>query len=409
MARICMISLNYAPEPIGIGPYSQGWAEHLAGRGHEVRVICGVPYYPDWQLAAGFAQEFSDSCERGVQVKRVPHHLPARPNTIGRLRHYLSFASNVRKVIRRGTADFEPELVISIAPSLLAAPVAIGAARRAGAVTWLHIQDFEVEAAVATGLLPGPVARLAARFEASIISRFDRVSTISPKMVAKAEREKGAAAPVAELRNWAEPEVGGDAANGDAMRAKLDLPPGLIALYSGNLARKQGVGLILEAARAMQARPDLQFVVCGEGPAAGEIAAAAAHLPNLHLRPLQPRDRLPDLLAMADLHLLPQIAGAADLVLPSKLANMLASGRPVVATSDPGTSLAHEVEGCGLCTPAGDTESFARAIEALASDASMRRSLGREAAQRATERWSRQALLAKMADEIERAIAERGE
>ena len=54
------------------------------------------------------------------------------------------------------------------------------------------------------------------------------------------------------------------------------------------------------------------------------------------------------MLTMADLHLLPQIAEVADLVLPSKLSNILASGRPEVATSDSGTRLNAEVDGCGL-------------------------------------------------------------
>jgi len=102
---------------------------------------------------------------------------------------------------------------------------------------------------------------------------------------------------------------------------------------------------------------------------------------------------LPELLALADVHLLPQIAGAADLVLPSKLTNMLASGRAVVATAALGTGLADEVEGCGVVTPPGDALAFADAITRLIDDHTMRTRLGATARVRAEERWSRNAIL----------------
>ena len=41
--RVLIIGLNYAPEPVGIGPYTQGLAEALAGQGAAVEVIAGQP------------------------------------------------------------------------------------------------------------------------------------------------------------------------------------------------------------------------------------------------------------------------------------------------------------------------------------------------------------------------------
>ena len=63
------------------------------------------------------------------------------------------------------------------------------------------------------------------------------------------------------------------------------------------------------------------------------------------LLPLQPADRLNELLNLADIHLLPQRADAADLVMPSKLTGMMASGRAVLATASPGTQLATVIDG----------------------------------------------------------------
>jgi len=114
---------------------------------------------------------------------------------------------------------------------------------------------------------------------------------------------------------------------------------------------------------------------------------------NIQFRPLQPRERLGELLGVASLHLLPQIAGAADLLLPSKLTNMLASGRPIVATAAPGTGIAQEVAGCGLVVPSGDALGLACAIERLVDDRALRAAMGVRARERAEERWSRTRIL----------------
>jgi colanic acid biosynthesis glycosyl transferase WcaI len=123
-----------------------------------------------------------------------------------------------------------------------------------------------------------------------------------------------------------------------------------VAIYSGNIANKQGIEIVVEAARLLRHRKDLMFVVCGNGPNRARLIESSADLDNIQFHDLQPRERLSDLLGMASVHLLPQIAGAADLVLPSKLTNMLASGRAIAATAEPGTGLAAEVDGCGLIT-----------------------------------------------------------
>jgi colanic acid biosynthesis glycosyl transferase WcaI len=90
---------------------------------------------------------------------------------------------------------------------------------------------------------------------------------------------------------------------------------------------------------------------------------------------------------------MPQLATAADLLLPSKLTNMLASGRPVVATAASGTGLAHEVEGCGLVTPPGDAAAFAAAIERVLDNPEEARGFGRVARARAEDRWAKQPIL----------------
>ena len=405
--NLLLISLNYTPEPVGIGPYSAGLAEALAARGHGVAVIAGKPYYPQWQVYPRYRDGlWRTAQENGVTVTRCPHYVPAQPGGLKRILHLASFAltalPQALRMALRGQAE-RPQVVMVIAPALLSVLTAWVAARLAGAALWIHVQDFEVEAALATGLLdPAALpARLARWLEGWVLRRGDRVSTISPQMCAKL-RDKGVEpARVLEVRNWADARFAPDQGGAQAIRAAWALQDRVVALYSGNIARKQGIEILIEAAQLLQDRHDIGFVICGEGPNRAELERLAAGLNNVQLHDLQPAEKMGAMLTMADLHLLPQIAGAADLVLPSKLTNMLASARPVVATADPGTGLYDEVNGCGSLTPPGDAQALARAIAALADDPSRRASYGAQARQRAEQRWMKDAII----DRVEAAIA----
>ncbi len=401
--RILLLSLNYSPEPTGIGLYSGGLAESLVRSGHEVQVVCANPHYPQWRLFDGYrALAWSTSVEKGVRVTRCPVYVPGRPGGATRIAHYITFLASAAVPMWRRARGFRPDAVVCVAPSLISAPLALMAARAAGAKSWLHVQDFEVEAAFATSHMKaeGALARAARTFEAKMIAAFDRVSSISREMCAKLVEKGRVPGTVYELRNWAEldhirPQPG------SAYRAEWGITTPHVALYSGSIARKQGIETIIDVARLMQGRKDLTFVVCGNGPTRADLEARAAGLDNIRFLDLQPMERLGELLALASVHLLPQRADAADLVLPSKLANMLASGRPVVAGVHPGRGLAREVEGAGLICAPEDAQAMAEAIARVLDDGEFHAACSEEALNRASDSWSREAIIGGFSREIE--------
>jgi colanic acid biosynthesis glycosyl transferase WcaI len=173
-----------------------------------------------------------------------------------------------------------------------------------------------------------------------------------------------------------------------------------VVLYSGNMAEKQGLDIVVEAARLLRERHHITFILCGEGPARAWLERLSAGLPNIRFLALQPVERLNELLNLADIHLLPQRAEVADLVMPSKLTNMLASGRPVVSTAAPGTQVDEVVRQCGIVVPPGDVDSFARAIELLAENSSQRKELGRRGREYAESNWGRDEILTRFENEL---------
>lgn len=391
---ILILGLNYAPEEIGIGPYSAGLAEHLAASGHEVQVVAGRPYYPQWQPHAGYRWWWNSRREHAVTVTRCPHYIPRNPSGLRRVLHHLSFALASLPVMLRA-ATRRPKIVLAVAPSLIAAPVAWLAARLSRAKLWLHVQDFEVDAALATGLASkgSAVTRLGSALERFLLSRADLVTTISPQMCRRLVEKGVKPEHISELRNWANHLEDIARADGTALRDEWELADRFVALYSGNIANKQGLGVVIEAARSLADNAAIAFVICGSGPKLEHLKEQAEGLANIQFHPLQPPDRFAQLMRMADCHLLPQLAGAADLVLPSKLANMLASGRPIVATAGAGTGIAEEVEGCGIVVDPEDPGALAEAIKALANNADRADDLGRAGAARARQRWARVTIL----------------
>ena len=139
-----------------------------------------------------------------------------------------------------------------------------------------------------------------------------------------------------------------------------------VVLYSGNIGAKQGLHVLLDAAESLAADRSIRFVIAGEGPAKSDLIARYGKLETVRFLPFQPYERLNAFLNMADLHALPQDANAADLVLPSKLGGMLASGRPIVVTAASGTEIFEFLGQAAFVTPPGDSQKLAEAIRDVA-------------------------------------------
>jgi colanic acid biosynthesis glycosyl transferase WcaI len=197
--------------------------------------------------------------------------------------------------------------------------------------------------------------------------------------------------------NWVDISAIQPLAGPSPYRAELGIAPdAVVALYSGNMGGKQGLEVLADAARLLQDAPQVQFVLCGNGAGRADLVARCQGLANVRFLDLQPMERLGDLLGLADVHLLPQRADAADLVMPSKLTGMLASGRAVVATAHPDTELGRVVaQHCGLVVPPEDAAALAGAIRTLAAHPAERTRMGLAGRMYAEKELSRDTILAR--------------
>jgi colanic acid biosynthesis glycosyl transferase WcaI len=300
---------------------------------------------------------------------------------------------------------WRPDAIFTVMPTLLCGPATLAVARLTGASTWLHVQDFEVDNAFDLGILPaqGFIRLLALAFEKFFMGCFDRVSTISPNMVQRAIDKGVDKKHVLLFPNWVDTDAIHPQPRPNSLRRELGISEeDVVLLYSGNMGMKQGMEILPTLARHFASEPHVKFLFCGDGAFRPQLEQLVSGLANVMLLPLQPVERLNDLLNTADIHLLPQRAEAADLVMPSKLTGMLASGRPVIATAAPDTQVAHVVEGRGIAVPVQDMDAIYAAVRHLVNHPAERRSMGEAARAYAVECLGSQHVLARFTAEMEK-------
>ncbi|MDT0496372.1 glycosyltransferase WbuB [Algiphilus sp. W345] len=400
--RILVYGLNFFPELTGVGKYTGEMVQALVSAGHDVRVVTAPPYYPEWVVPLPHtSRRYYMGNELGCAVYRCPLWVPVNPGGGKRLVHLASFAVSSLPIALR-QVFWKPDVVWTVEPSLLTAPIAAVVAKLSGAASWIHIQDFEIDAAFGLGLLRGAtLQRIVLVMERMLLRRFDRVSTISNRMLERAAKKGVAPSKLTLFPNWVDTAAVRPLEGFSPYRRELGIPAeSVVALYSGNMGEKQGLEILGDTARRLSGRSDIRFVFCGGGSGRSALERQCAGLSNVQFLPLQSMDRFNDLLGLADIHLLPQRADAADLVMPSKLTGMLASGRAVLATAVESTELAKAVSGRGVVVPPGDVERFSAALTELASDSVRRAELGRCARQYAEDALGREAVLGRFVEEL---------
>ncbi len=364
--RILLVGINYAPDLVGVAKYNTELCESLVAEGHEVRVITAPPYYPAWKIPAAFDRSYFRAKDwNGVRVTRTPVYVPGHPSGSRRLVHHASFGLTSMMPVLAEAISWRPDIMLSVAPSLMSAAFVSFIARRVGARSWLHVQDFEIDAAFDLGLLRSGSLRTAMiRIEAGILRSFDRVSSISSQMVDRLRSKGVGAEQVFEVRNWIDTKSISPASKETKYRQDLGLvPDDIVVLYSGTMSNKQGLDLLIEAATLLErVNSRIHFILAGDGPHKVALSEMATECTRVHFLGLQPNESFNELLATADIHVIPQKAAAADLVLPSKLGAIFASSRPVIAMANRNTGLAIEVEGAGLVVPPGNSSELAAAI-----------------------------------------------
>ena len=395
--KILIYGLNYHPEPTGIGKYTGELAEWLAKEGHDVRVVTAPPYYPKWKVGKGYSPfRYRKEVLNGVHVFRCPLWIPGKLTGLSRILHLLSFGLSSLFVIIYA-ASWRPNVVMNIVPAFFTTIAALLGSVLCTARVWLHIQDYELDAAFNLGILRiSRLRKVAECIECFIFKKFDCISTISTQMLRKLYQKGIDTAEVFLLPNWVDTNQIFPLRGYNFLRNEIGLKQDdFIALYSGSMGEKQGLEVLVDVARKLEKRTNIKFVLCGEGPAKTKLKSLSSDLRNLCFLSLQPRQKLNLLLNLADIHLLPQKPETTDLVMPSKLTGIFASGKPVVSITNTETEIYRVVKSRGIIVKPGDIEGFVDSIVWLADHPNEREKLGKAGRIYAVDRLDKNNILTK--------------
>ncbi|GAB3545421.1 WcaI family glycosyltransferase [Spirosoma fluminis] len=342
--RILIYGINYSPELTGIGKYTGEMGAWLAQQAQEVDVITTMPYYPEWEIHTSYKGKWwhTETIE-GVQVHRCPFYVPGQVTSSKRILHEFSFVLSSLFYWLPVFLGVRYDVVICLSPPfhLGLLPVLYSTIRKVP--LWCHIQDLQIDMAKELGMLKNKrFLDIMFKVEAFILKRCTVVSTISEGMVRKVAQKKVIQSECVLFPNWVDGQYVRPQPKSKSLRQELGLQKSdQVILYSGSLGEKQGLEIIIEAARSFISRPEIKFMIFGSGGGKPKLEALVREygLNNVTFHPLQPYEKLSALLATADIHLVLQKKSASDLVLPSKLTGILAAGGCALVSAIPGTTL----------------------------------------------------------------------
>ena len=392
--NILVLCPHFAPDVAPTGVVMTAIVDRLADRGHRLHVVTAVPWYRHHAVEAGWDGQLARHEDTSWgRITRV-HPFPTdKTNLAARA---VGFAGFTALAVAEGAITQErPDVVLAMSPPLTLGAAGWMVARSRRAPFVFNIQDVFPDVAIELGLLTDPRAIAAARrLEVATYRAADAVTVLSDELAGNVAAKIGGVDPgrtVHVIPNFVDLDAvpATPAPGGAAYRAEFGLGDRTVVMYAGNVGYSQSLDLLVHAARTMAHRSDVVFVVNGGGSALESVRADAAGLDNVVFVGMQPRERLGEVLAAGDVHLVPLRRGLARASVPSKLYSVLAAARPLVASVDPGTEVARTVAaaGAGVSVPPDDPGAFAAAVAELVDDAARRVAMG-GAGRRFVETWA---------------------
>ena len=329
--KITIITANYYPEDTAIGLYTTQFAHYLKSEGYIVQIITGFPYYPQWKIKDSYLDGttfFSETVD-GITIFRFKQFTPQKVTFSSRILMMLSLFFGT--LINLGKIK-KTDLVICIVPFTISIIPAFFLSKMKKAKLWIHIQDFEFDLALESGIIKkinsttSLLKKSIFSLETALFNAADLVSSISYTMLEKVKEKSNHANPYF-FPNWISaekinPKISSQHSLIDATKFTL--------LYSGNIGEKQDWQLLQKLCFLLKKEDLIEIVIVGDGSYINTLKENLAAFKFVKFYKPVPYQELNDLLCSADAHFLFQKTNVLDTIMPSKILAMMASGKPSV-------------------------------------------------------------------------------
>ena len=371
--RLVVLCPHFAPDLAPTGVVMTRIVTELAARGHELHVVTSLPWYRNHAIEPGWGGRLwrTEKTEWGSIIRVHPFPGKSKSNLLRRALGFIAFsyAVGIRSVHADGL-PFKVDGVLAMSP-----PLTLGLTgwctkiiRRAPLV--FNIQDVFPDAAIQTGAISNKKIIAAAKWlervsyqrsDAVVLLSQDLRTNIANKIDAKHHHrlhvipnfvDTVAITPQDRMTNY---------------RSELGIGDQLVVMYAGNVGFSQSLNLVVEAAAKF---PEVAFVVNGDGAARKKLQEDCAELANVYFGDYQPIERLSEVLATGDIHLVPLRTGLAAVSVPSKSYSILAAGRPMLAAIDLNTEIPNMLQqsGAGIAVEPDNAPAFIEALGRLVNN-----------------------------------------
>jgi colanic acid biosynthesis glycosyl transferase WcaI len=405
--RILILSLQFPPDVNSNGMLMSQIAEDLTKRGHKVTVFTTFPHYERFRVWDQYRGKLAE--RRTYQQMRVlrlyVHARGSKQRFVNRFLSYFSFATlaTLAGLLDRNKYDVvlcqNGGFLSGIAAGLIAA------FRRIPFV--LNVQDLYPETPIETGQIRNPVViRMLRWLERWMYDRAAQIVVITPRFQSYLRGIGVPASKISVIPNFVDTDFIRPLPRENEFSARQSLLESFVVTHAGNIGLAYDLETLLQAAQRVSEHPEIQFLIVGDGVlrSALEQTAASLRLNNVRFLGFQPRDELPLLRAASDVQVALTRPGASNHSMPSKVYEIMASGRPLLASADPDSDLWNLVSHtqCGICVEPRDATRLADAIVAMYRDPPLRRAMGTRGRAAAEERYSRSAVAASYEDVLTR-------
>ncbi len=386
--RLCILTQYFPPEMGAPQARLSELGERLIDRGWDVEALTALPNYPTGKIFDSYdpTQPHVDHVGR-IRCVRVPL-FTAKQGFVARLRCYFSFVRGAKrfgpKLCKR------PDLIFVESPPIFISYAARYLSRRWKCPFVFNVSDLWPESAIRMGVVkPGLATRMAERLELRTYAQAVGVTGQSDEIV-RSVQDRCPSARTQVITNGVDPNRFGPEHADQASREMIGEEPGPVFIFAGLLGLAQGLDQILDLAKSLPSEAPGRFVLVGDGPARSDLEKRVSKeaIDRVKILPAQPRERIPSLLASADVAVISlgmSIPGAV----PSKIYEAMASSLPILLIAEGEPARRIEDAQCGLAVAPGDGTGLTEAYLRLANDDSLRQNLGANGRKAANTTYNR--------------------
>jgi len=378
--RVALLVHHFPPDVNSTGRLMSRLTSAFREDGHEVTVITSFPHYEGFRIWPPYRRKlFQRDRVDGVDIWRVWCFARGRKSMRNRLINYVTF--NIMAAVVGLRIIPRADVVLATNGSFFSGLSAWISGR--GRVPFVYnVQDLYPEVPILAGQLRNPAAIALLRRTAHLMyARASFVTVIAPSFRTYLHDKNGVALQkVKVIPNFVDTDLIRPLPRNNEYAVRMGFADRFMVAHSGNLGYAYDLMTLMDAARLLADQHDIRFVIIGNGVMKQQLVSKAQslRLDNVSFLGFQPENELPWMRASMDVHLALYIPSAARYSMPSKVYEIMASGRPVLASADPGSDVRQLVEGtgAGICVNPLQPEALAEAIVRLRDRPADRQDMG---------------------------------